>query len=691
MSALEHIRKRPALVISIIGFALLLFIITGFDSFGRLFSNQDTIAKVDGKSIKIAEYNRAREQRRAEQDRQGAVSDNLDSEVLASLIDEQLINQAMEKVGVTLTDDEMKDYFFGANQGMMAAQMAQYYGFASPEEFYNFAYSSEPGADQARMMWEQFENSVRDNFTKQKYFTMLQGALTANKLDAQEAFDRQTPLTVTAARKTVYSLPDDDFEVTDEEIAAMYDRDKERYAIADPVRQVSVINLEVVPSIADRQQTQAEVLEMIEQLRATEGLAAVNQDYSYSIKTGSGSLNTIDANVGSASRSFIKDRIHLFDTVPAALMQTTGDEYVIGKLLSKTAHLDSINVDFILFDKTLTADSLRLQIAAAEIEIDSIPGVIGSALDNNLDLTTPAFSSFAEYFAAVPAGEYVEVDNPAPLFQALTGQPAGNDVNILARLNKRNAPVEVYEVALITRAVKPSQQTVEDLRNQLKEYVAANPTADQFNANAQDAGMMVMPLRLTPTMLKINKSGEAAKWAWTIAKPGDVSPIYNDANETYFMAVALDGAYENYLPVTDPNVNRELTARVRAQKKAEKLMADYNGKATTVEGYAEAMDTPLDQRTQTVAQARGKEAAALAQAAANPGTMVGPIETTNGIYVVRVDEVGKPHRDYDMQQDARTFTNSAVGTSLINRNIEKVLRNGKKIDYKDIRYGNSND
>lgn len=49
MSALEEIRKRPGLIISILGLALVLFIFTAISNPEKLFSDPTTIAKVNGK------------------------------------------------------------------------------------------------------------------------------------------------------------------------------------------------------------------------------------------------------------------------------------------------------------------------------------------------------------------------------------------------------------------------------------------------------------------------------------------------------------------------------------------------------------------------------------------------------------------------------------------------------------------
>ena len=51
MSTLESIRQRPVLIISILGVALLLFILTAVDRPQELFSDNHTVVKVDGQKI----------------------------------------------------------------------------------------------------------------------------------------------------------------------------------------------------------------------------------------------------------------------------------------------------------------------------------------------------------------------------------------------------------------------------------------------------------------------------------------------------------------------------------------------------------------------------------------------------------------------------------------------------------------
>lgn len=115
MSALEQIRKRPAITIGIVGFALILFLFTGINGCDRIMHrNYDTAATVNGKKIKINELNAATEQMREQQAQQARMygrpepaTDNalLAQQALQQLIDEALLDQAIDKVGIKVTND----------------------------------------------------------------------------------------------------------------------------------------------------------------------------------------------------------------------------------------------------------------------------------------------------------------------------------------------------------------------------------------------------------------------------------------------------------------------------------------------------------------------------------------------------------------------------------------------------------
>ena len=142
MSALEQIRQRPILIISILGLALLLFILTAVDNPGELFSDNHTVAKVDGQKIDYMEFQRRVEQQSEQMRAQGYTDiDNarLQQQVLQSMINEVLLNEEYKALGLTVTDNELSNAMLGENPNPIVTQMVQQVGLPSAKEINDYA------------------------------------------------------------------------------------------------------------------------------------------------------------------------------------------------------------------------------------------------------------------------------------------------------------------------------------------------------------------------------------------------------------------------------------------------------------------------------------------------------------------------------------------------------------------------
>ena len=79
----------------------------------------------------------------------------------------------------------------------------------------------------------------------------------------------------------------------------------------------------------------------------------------------------------------------------------------------------------------------------------------------------------------------------------------------------------------------------------------------------------------------------------------------------------------------------ELTAEVRNAKKGDALIAQYQGKASDIAGYAKLMDVTVDTTQVTFGQnyigkiGAGESELTASVATAQPGTVVGPIKPTH--------------------------------------------------------------
>ena len=241
MSALEQIRQRPILIISILGLALLLFILTAVDNPGELFSDNHTVAKVDGQKIDYMEFQRRVEQQSEQMRAQGYTDiDNarLQQQVLQSMINEVLLNEEYKALGLTVTDNELSNAMLGETPNPIVTQMVQQMGLPSAKEFYDYAfnptkYGMEPAqAQQLQQAWQSLEKDTEQMLMQQKFATLFQGVIQANKLDAKAYYDDNAETrTIAYVRKDLSTLDDKDFTPSEKEIDAVYKEQKERFKI----------------------------------------------------------------------------------------------------------------------------------------------------------------------------------------------------------------------------------------------------------------------------------------------------------------------------------------------------------------------------------------------------------------------------------------------------------------------------
>ncbi|MDE7394299.1 MAG: SurA N-terminal domain-containing protein, partial [Muribaculaceae bacterium] len=326
MSALEQIRKRPAITIGIVGFALILFLFTGINGCDRIMNrNYDTAATVDGHKIKINELNAATESMR-----NGGNYDNalLAQQALQDLINKALLNDAIEKAGIKVTDEEVSSLIYGADALPYFVQQANQYGFNTMDELYDFSVSGEPGSEQAKAIIDGIVNEVREGLAQQKFNTLL-GAINVNKLDAQASFDASAVTSkITFARQDLNTIPDDAVVVSDDEIRTAYNKERERYAIPGKEVSADYISVRISPSDADYAAAQKEVEDAVVALGETSGTEAVADNYAFTVRTVTGTRESIND-------TQIKNNLDSIVKFGVRVLSTGNNNFAIAKLISQ--------------------------------------------------------------------------------------------------------------------------------------------------------------------------------------------------------------------------------------------------------------------------------------------------------------------------------------------------------------------
>ncbi len=681
MATLEKIRSKSVLLLIIVGAALLAFIIGDFFTSGRaFFGNGTTIAKVGNQKIDVQEFQRRVQEAAQEAQSRGARMDNavLQQQVLNAMIAEKLFNQEIDQLGLVVTDDELTEMMVGKNSQYVDRMVQQQLGAPDAATAHDMAYNptkygiQQAQAQQLQQYWVNLEKSVEQMLLQQKFQNLFAGTLVANDLDTKALYDDNAATShIIYAKKDFATLNDADFEVSESDINNLYNDEKNRYAIDEPQRVVNYIAVNILPSEADILAGQKKVEDAILALNSNPETQGLSEMPEFVVER----ANLTQSDVEKQPR--LKNALDSLSVGSAVLVNKSGNDYTIAKLLGKSQQVDQIKLDYLTIQGSKSQiDSLvaALNNGVAFDSIAASPLVAQSQKDMSVSLIDPNFAPVKDIIAERATGVYFTPDTLA-------------ENGRIFRVSERTAPVTVYEIANVTFTTEPSNATINELESKLQQYLAVNKTAKQFADSAQSAGYTTFPAIVsasTPMVGNLNDSHAAVAWAMD-AKKGEVSPIFGDIQSGRFLAVALDDIYDGgYTPVRDSQLHTMLATRARNDKKAAKLIADYQGKAKDVAGYAQVMGTSVDTTTVNFGQymipGLGMNESAMMGAVSNAAVneLVGPMQTNNAVIVFQVTEVDKEGRPYNAEESAIRFDQQRGAMRMLNT-LDRILLGNKKI------------
>lgn len=693
MATLEKIRNKSVLLFVIIIVALLAFILGDFLTSGRTyFGHPTTVAKAGNAVVEYQDY-QARLSQAGEQMRQQGrevSNDVLTQNVLQGLLAEQLFTNEFKQLGITVTDSELNEAMTGENQNPQAMQMmmmmAQQLNLPEASAATVYDAMTNPAkynlptqvADQMRQLWTATEKDIENSIRQQKFNSLLTGLYTYNKVDAKAFYDNNaTTRTIAYVAADASAIGDDDVDFTDADVQRYWNEHKQEFRLDEPMVEINYIYVPIEPSREDRIAAQNAVENAIVALRETEGTEAVASDTKFNTTTEKMPLRAIrDVR--------LSDSIKAHQPGYAFLFSRNNDTYTIVKILERTEGIDSINISMMQAVPGTDLDSIAAAINAARAPFSQFDSDVAQSRDSTwLNLEAQGLQpQLRDTFASAAVGNaFVQTDT-------VQGQP----ISVIYRVNARRAPVAFYDIATIEYTIDPSQETLAKLATDLRTYVSNNSSADEFTANAGDAGYSVLFDQVGPSSTGIGNARESRKFVkWALnAKKGQVSPMLQDDRQSYLIAIAVNDKYDKYLPWTSNAVNTRVRATALNEKKAAKLMEQYNGKASDLAGYAQAMNTEVQHGNVNILSPNlltiGLNESALhgAIASAEQGKLVGPVKGTRGVMVFEVEAINNENRPFD-EVDYGTRFNQTFGI-IRNQSPLPLLLGKNKIDNRSLNF-----
>ena len=178
MAAIGKIRQHYGILVVIIGLALLAFVL------GDLLKSTNTrrrndVAIVNGEKISYQDYaNRADQTIQAQKRSRGSITNDesfsLRSQTLDQMIREIIMNKEFKALGLTVTEEELNDQFFGENPNKYVVQNFTGQDGKFDREFLNNYYSNfDNFTPEAQNEWVNFEEFIREDRLNTKYESLL--------------------------------------------------------------------------------------------------------------------------------------------------------------------------------------------------------------------------------------------------------------------------------------------------------------------------------------------------------------------------------------------------------------------------------------------------------------------------------------------------------------------------------------
>ena len=364
MATLEKIRQRKKILAIVIGAALLAFIIeVGIEAIGRSGGNS-AAAKVGNEKIDIMAFQRRVEQEAAKDQENSQQTDAAlrQQRVLDEMINEKLLEQEYEKLGIYVSDNEISQLMIGKNPAPAVMQFAQQYGANSPAEFYDFIMNpGKQGVQEAqvaelRAKWEELKQDLTKQYMFAKLQNLMAGCMQANDLDrAQMAEDEAMTNVVTYAKKEYSTVPDDKYPVTDEELKAEWQKLKPMFKTDEDIRVIHYIAVNIDPSQEDIAAANKLADAAYIALQKGRGVDSVRILGTVQIDT----AKTVQKEMPAKVRDFFAGA----EVGTTRRDSTVNNHYAMYKLINKEMSLDSVELSYVV----VQADAKTQQAVLAQL------------------------------------------------------------------------------------------------------------------------------------------------------------------------------------------------------------------------------------------------------------------------------------------------------------------------------------
>ncbi len=593
MSVIQTIRDRGTWIIFvIIAVALIAFILQdGAGRGGSAFSNSSVIAKVNGTSFERGAFEERLKSQEAMYAGQGATRDQLIGTVYNMEVDNIVLNQEFDKLGLTVSAKELNDILFGENSPLRQEFTDPKTGeFKVDDAKRAFAQiKKSKNAEQIKMINAGYIEPTIQNSLRNKYQNLLIQSVYVPKWMVEK---QQADNNAVASASYVYypyvALPDSSVKVSEADINNYVKKHSNEFKKEEETRSIAYVSFSAAPTSADSAATLAQINDLKAEFAASSDAAA----FLGKVGTELAFYNSYFG--GSRIQVTNKDSIIRLPIGGLFGPYVDGNNYVIAKMVGIKQWPDSVTVRHILIgtNDPQSGQQVRDDPTGKKL-VDSIQTAIKNGADFNAMVTKYSddggskekggvYDYFPQGQMVIPFNDFA-FDNQVGAKGVIKTDFGYHYIEILGQKNRAPA----YKIAYLAKPIISSNETMNEANTAAATFTSGAKGTKEFNDNA---AKLAKPI-LSATEIKQNdftvgtmaNTRSLVRWIYenkegTVSDPTEVGDQIIVAMVTNINKAGLMGAAE-----ARPLVE----GLIRNDKKA-KIIIDTKMKGSSLEEIAQS-------------------------------------------------------------------------------------------------------
>lgn len=556
-----------------------------------LFDRND-VGEIAGHTISLEEFQQAVREREASYilnfNRQPGDREmiTLRQQAWEMLILRYAIQKEYAKVGVLVSDDEVVDMITGKNvdesikQSFINQQTGQF-DRAQLGSYIN-QLKSMPEGSEPRVRWEIFERDLRPARERIKYENLLVKSAYVTTAQAELDYHMQNDVAeIKYLYVPYYSISDTAITVTDADLKAYYNKNKEKYK-AEHTRDLKYVSFPVLPSADDTLAIREEITRLAAELKTTENDSVFS------------TLNTDGGNAYSKyTPANLPDFVSLSDMVPGNIIGPFIDDSAfklvkVSKTGTDTTYSARASHILIRWENDTDAAKKEAKEKARNILKDIKAGA--SFADKAREFGSDGTAAQGGDLGWFTSGMMVKPFQDAVF--AATKKGVLNDVvetefgyHIIDVTEPKDN--RYYTLSIIERDITPGDATINETLRKAELFASDLDGVKSFTERAEQGGYQVQDAgNIGTAERRIGNLGDARQivtWLFRDAKVGKVSDAF-DLQDKY-VVVVMTGEIEKGIKSFDL-VKNEIKPAVLNELKGKKITEKLNGLSGTLDEMA---------------------------------------------------------------------------------------------------------